>query len=69
MREKRDAEEDDKCIVCFEETAMMVNSPCGHGGLCQGCAMEIFRKKGLCLLCREVLYDTDIFRKYINCLR
>jgi hypothetical protein len=42
------------CIVCFDKENDMVNMPCGHGGLCETCAIEIFEKQQDCYLCREV---------------
>ncbi len=38
-------EEEEKCIVCIERIGEMVNYPCGHGGLCEVCATEIFQKR------------------------
>ena len=40
--------------MCIEGKSEMVNYPCGHGGLCEKCGIEIFRKKHECVLCREV---------------
>lgn len=42
------------CLVCFDRENEMVNMPCGHGGLCEVCAIEIFEKTQECVLCREV---------------
>lgn len=29
--------------------------PCGHGGMCLKCAVEWFKEKRECLICRKVI--------------
>ena len=42
----------DNCAVCFEAYANSVFLPCGHGGLCFDCSIEIVEKGRICYLCR-----------------
>mmetsp|Transcript_19250 Transcript_19250/g.16484 ORF Transcript_19250/g.16484 Transcript_19250/m.16484 type:complete len:323 (-) Transcript_19250:111-1079(-) len=46
-------ENDGTCKVCFEEPATIVLLPCGHGGLCQGCAKELVLSGKPCYICGE----------------
>lgn len=40
------------CMICFSSRADAVFFPCGHGGLCYACAMEIWDSQEICHLCR-----------------
>ena len=44
----------DFCVVCCEKHASSVFMPCGHGGICDDCAIDIFQKKNKCHLCQTV---------------
>lgn len=41
------------CLVCFEVVSDAVIMPCGHGGVCSKCAVQMWRDTGLCHLCRK----------------
>ncbi|KAF4758398.1 hypothetical protein FOZ63_026353 [Perkinsus olseni] len=45
--------EDNLCEICFDDEARVVLLPCGHGGLCEGCAKDIISSTGNCYLCRQ----------------
>jgi len=32
----------------------VVYKPCGHGGICYDCAIDLMKKNNECYLCREV---------------
>ncbi|EAR86823.2 zinc finger, C3HC4 type (RING finger) protein (macronuclear) [Tetrahymena thermophila SB210] len=51
------------CLVCFDSECNSIFAPCGHGGLCYQCALDVFKKQGDCLLCRKKV--TEIY-KYIE---
>ncbi|KAL4432674.1 hypothetical protein ABPG74_004967 [Tetrahymena malaccensis] len=54
------------CVVCFDKTPDTLYMPCGHGGLCYECAIDILKKTGECYLCRvEIteIYQLDIKQK------
>lgn len=46
--------EDSLCVICFSKPPNSVFMPCGHGCVCDECALEIFDDKGICPMCREV---------------
>lgn len=54
LEELPKAEEDTQCTICFGREAEGVFMPCGHGGFCTPCAVEVFESHGLCPLCRKV---------------
>mmetsp|Transcript_6525 Transcript_6525/g.11420 ORF Transcript_6525/g.11420 Transcript_6525/m.11420 type:complete len:445 (-) Transcript_6525:3694-5028(-) len=41
------------CSLCCEKTADSVFMPCGHGGVCNKCAMRMWQKTEYCHLCRK----------------
>lgn len=43
------------CTVCFEKPPDAVFMSCGHGGICYGCSIEVWKKTMECYLCRKVL--------------
>ena len=45
---------DKMCNICFERESNSAFMPCGHGSICNKCAVEIFDKRGVCPLCRTV---------------
>lgn len=49
--------ENTTCHVCFVETSGSVFMDCGHGGLCYNCAIDIWKKTGVCHLCRKVSFN------------
>lgn len=54
-RNQASDEKDSRCLACCETDSNTVLMPCGHGGLCQACALQIFEEPNArCLLCREV---------------
>ena len=42
------------CLICFEGIPDAFYTPCGHGGVCYECAIELMKKTEECFLCREV---------------
>lgn len=42
------------CVICFDKIPDVVFRPCGHGGVCYDCAVDVMKKNGECYLCREV---------------
>lgn len=42
------------CTVCFVKEPNTVFMPCGHGGICDECALGIFEKSDQCPFCRNV---------------
>lgn len=44
--------EDSECIVCYDQKPNIIHDPCGHGGLCKGCALEYIRNEDTCMFCR-----------------
>ena len=54
-----DAEEK-QCMICFSREANSAFMPCGHGCICDTCAVEIFDKNGVCPICRMVALCTDL---------
>ena len=46
-------EDDETCIVCWEQPQDAVLLECGHGGLCVACADLLWRQTRRCPLCRE----------------
>ena len=42
------------CSVCFENKPDSVYMPCGHGGVCYSCAIDIWKNSDDCYLCRKV---------------
>ena len=41
------------CLICFDNKPNAVYMPCGHGGICYVCAMELWKKADECYLCRN----------------
>ncbi|CAK62717.1 unnamed protein product (macronuclear) [Paramecium tetraurelia] len=41
------------CIVCYERGPNAVFMNCGHGGTCYQCALDIWKQKMECYLCRD----------------
>ena len=42
------------CVLCFDNKADSVIMPCGHGGICNTCALELFSSCNQCPICRSV---------------
>lgn|SRR3990167_2718020 len=62
--ETQQASDKDLCFVCFDGGQTGVNMPCGHGGVCVGCAVEMWGKGAVCHLCKgavECLLHIDPF--------
>lgn len=45
------------CSVCFDNKSDSVFMPCGHGGLCFTCSIEIWKKSDDCYLCRNKIFQ------------
>ena len=50
------AEEEEICLICFENKPNAVLMPCGHGGGCLECAQDILKKSRVCFLCKSVIF-------------
>ncbi|KAF4651533.1 hypothetical protein FOL47_000325, partial [Perkinsus chesapeaki] len=48
-----DDDDDGTCKICMENPATIILLPCGHGGLCQGCAKDLVLAGKTCYICRE----------------
>ena len=46
---------EEPCNVCFEKAPDAVLMNCGHGGLCYGCALDVWKKSIECFICRKVI--------------
>lgn len=46
------------CSVCFATEPNSVFMPCGHGSICNQCALGIFEKSDECPFCRKVVEDS-----------
>ncbi|EER07056.1 hypothetical protein Pmar_PMAR015469 [Perkinsus marinus ATCC 50983] len=46
-------DDDGTCKICMENPATIILLPCGHGGLCQGCAKDLVLAGKTCYICRE----------------
>lgn len=51
--QKQDSQSQTTCLICFDKDADAVIMDCGHGGICYGCCVELFKKKQGCYLCRK----------------
>ncbi|CAD8085654.1 unnamed protein product [Paramecium primaurelia] len=55
------------CIVCYERGPNAVFMNCGHGGTCYQCAIDIWKQKMVCYLCRnkiEYILKVDLEDRY-----
>jgi len=43
------------CNICFANEPNAVIMPCGHGGICNTCSVDLFERDKTCPLCRNVL--------------
>ncbi|CAD8126853.1 unnamed protein product [Paramecium sonneborni] len=55
-----------QCFNCFHQQSCTVYIPCGHGGVCQKCALDWNQERKECLICRshtqailKVVYAND----------
>ncbi|KAL4502971.1 hypothetical protein ABPG72_014200 [Tetrahymena utriculariae] len=46
-------EEEQNCLICFQNSQDSVFMNCGHGGICYDCSLDIWKITGECYLCRE----------------
>jgi hypothetical protein len=51
---KSDAGGNDSCIICYTNEPNIIIEPCGHGGMCQGCMLNLIQKERICPFCRKV---------------
>lgn len=59
--EKKDQEivkkkDEELCCLCFANIGDSVIMPCGHGGICNPCALELFSGCKDCPICRNVIF-------------
>lgn len=50
---KSDAGGNDNCIICYTNEPNIIIEPCGHGGMCQGCMLNLIQKERICPFCRK----------------
>ena len=53
---------DKQCLVCCDAQPIVVNMPCGHGGICMKCGIDLYRRTQKCYLCQsaiEILIEID----------
>lgn len=53
-------EDDNQCQICYCRDSNSAFMPCGHGCVCDICAVEIFDKNGVCPICRMVVNFTHL---------
>lgn len=41
------------CLICYERPPNVIIEPCGHGGVCSTCVLNLIQKEKICPLCRE----------------
>lgn len=41
------------CQICFEQDHSSVMLPCGHGGVCWDCGLQMYALTGECPMCRN----------------
>ncbi|CAK59859.1 unnamed protein product (macronuclear) [Paramecium tetraurelia] len=56
----------EKCLVCYENTPNIVFVPCRHGGICQQCAEDVIQKSNECYLCRKTISQILKVQKNVN---
>lgn len=59
---------DHSCQICFEYDHSTVMLPCGHGGVCWDCGVQMYALTGECPMCRNKidLVSLDAYvRKYL----
>jgi hypothetical protein len=42
-----------ECKICFDDESCIVLVPCGHSGLCEGCAKDLVTLTKECYICRS----------------
>ena len=57
--------EDDKCVVCYEELPVIAHKGCGVS-CCAPCWSRILNGTRACPICRETVTSNDIFRTYFG---
>jgi hypothetical protein len=64
-----DPDEEPLCEVCFANPPDSVYMPCGHGGMCYDCAIDIWKSSDDCYLCREVCLNLKCLLYFIDGIR
>ena len=49
---EKDYNDDQACMICFDDFPDAVIMNCGHGGICYKCALESWKKSKECFMCR-----------------
>ena len=60
-------EEEDKCIICLDNTVSTKLKPCQHSVCCKACVEELFRRRQPCPLCRKQISGWEV-GKFIGSL-
>ncbi|KAF4707675.1 hypothetical protein FOZ63_025095, partial [Perkinsus olseni] len=51
------------CKICMDDLATVVLLPCGHGGLCEGCAKDLVLRTTKCYMCRKRIEMLGLVRE------
>jgi len=57
-KERKELKEKVACIVCLNSVRSHVFTPCNHLCACEGCSLDIMKKKAGCPICRESIQGT-----------
>jgi hypothetical protein len=47
------ADDGGECKICFDDQSCIVLVPCGHSGICEGCAKDLVTLTKECYICRN----------------
>lgn len=64
VRNKVWTEEEKLCKVCYINNGNTIVNACGHGGMCDGCAKEVFEKFGNCMICKQKIDKIFVVRDF-----
>jgi tetratricopeptide (TPR) repeat protein len=56
----KSVEEEDKCIICLDNTVSTKLKPCQHSVCCKACVEELFRRRQPCPLCRKQISGWEV---------
>lgn len=46
-----------ECVICYDNPPDTVIMPCGHGGICYECSLNIWEADNGCYLCRKDIVE------------
>lgn len=53
QRQKTNQSGGSECKICFDDQSCIVLIPCGHSGICEGCAKDLVTLTKECYICRN----------------